>query len=249
MRLGISIACFLLLGACLEHPADEADGGPDARPPRDVQVGQDRALQRDAATTYCTADDLVEQQMCGAGDKCTLINASSDVGCAPAGVTAAYASCATSNPADRPDECSIGTLCADARGDGSYKCLPFCLALDTFCEGGVCAVVLALSGSRTAYLCRPADGCDVLTAAGCDGGDACYLVPVGEDLTFCSPPGTLGEGAPCNDDFACQAAHICFGAPGEERCRRVCRPATGEGCLADQLCGDLSENYGVCWDQ
>jgi hypothetical protein len=239
-----TLTLAVLAPACSGTGGDDDGGVRDGRV-RDGQV--DAAPSPDAATT-CTNDDLIEQFLCGPGRKCTLVDASNHSGCSDSGSLEDYATCDTTNPADRPDDCGLGALCADPRGAAEFRCLPFCGQEGTYCAGGMCAFRVGLPGGEEVFLCAPVDGCNVLTQTGCGAGLSCYLAPIGQDQTFCLTAGTLSEGDACDGDFDCLPGLICFGPSDDRACRVVCDYGNGSGCGTEQSCmGIGSETYGLCW--
>lgn len=240
--LGLSLVLLVQVTGCPDDTGADGDAGVrrDSRP-----VQNDAAPGVDGSTT-CTAADLLDQFMCGPGRQCTLVSAGNDVGCAPAGAISAYGPC--EGDQDRPDDCGLGTLCSDAKTSGAFQCLPFCGQLDAYCEGGLCAYSVPLPGSQAAYLCAPADGCDALGSGGCAAGQSCYLVPIGQDMTFCRSTGAAAEGEPCSGDFSCGERLTCFGPPDDATCHWLCDVQSGWGCEGGQLCGEMgSERYGICF--
>lgn len=247
-RLSVILtACVALVAAgCLDNGNNDGDSGVqrDSTTQTDAQTQRDAAPGLDASTT-CTLQDLFDQFMCGAGRKCTLIDGTTNVGCADAGFTPAYGGCDPTFP----DTCEVGSLCSNQAG--SYRCLPFCTEPDTFCDGGRCGTTaIATSGSDHAYLCEPADNCNPVTtnplSSGCDTGEGCYVASVGAGMTFCEPQGTNGAEQNCLDDFDCVQGYACFGG-GPMQCRKVCRKDTDADCPSGQSCGPLNDDYGLCF--
>lgn len=241
----------LLLVSCLLAPStcSDEDLGDDSGIRRDARIRLDAQVDArpgvDASLT-CNAQDLLDQFLCGAGRKCTLTNGTSTVGCAEAGGTPGYASCAGTFP----DDCEVGHLCSDVAG--TYQCLPFCEQPGSFCEGGRCGdQALVSSGGVSVYLCEPADTCDPVTAdpaqSGCDAGEACYVAAVGDGLTFCDPEGTSLVEEPCLDDYSCEQGYACFGPPGDGECRKVCHAGVDSDCPGTETCGPLNDVYGICF--
>lgn len=243
--------CFLcLFGLALGLVAcsDADDAAVDSGVSRDGLVGRDArpdaAPGVDASTT-CTAEDLLDQFMCGSGRKCTLTNGLTTVGCAEAGFTPAYGGCEPTFP----DTCEIGSLCSNQVG--TYRCLPFCGQPGAACAEGRCGqTAVASEGSTSVYLCQPSDPCDPVTAdaasAGCGGGEACYVVPVGGGQTFCEPQGSQQADETCVNDFDCVQGYACFGG-GPMTCRKVCHKDTDTDCPTGQTCGPLNDDYGLCF--
>ncbi len=236
-------------GACLEQPLSSEDSGvnnnsvlPDG--------GGDARVSPDAAVS-CQPDDLLLQQTCGSGQKCTLVDSQSHVGCAPAGFTSAYSACSNTRTCSSPDrcadDCSLWSLCSDAAEPGSFVCLPFCEELGAPCLNGKCTYSVALAGGGNAYLCAPADGCDPVTNSGCGAGEDCYLDRTGGGLTFCvSGAGSLPAGSLCTDDYACQPGMTCFGPVGSGTCYPLCHAGNDTECGA-VLCTEIpNTDYGIC---
>jgi len=236
------LACLVV--ACLEKPIEDNDGGqnnnamnPDAEV--DGEVSPD-------ATVNCQPEDLVPQLTCGSGRKCTLIDDQNHVGCAPTGFTPAYAACDET----RPDDCALSTLCSNADDPARYVCLPFCENLDAACMNGKCTHTISLAGGGTAYLCSPADGCDPVSATGCDAGQHCYLDRTGGGLTFCvTTPGTGEAGDICDNDYGCIPGLTCFGPQGSGTCYPLCHAGNDAECDIGVDCTEIpNTDYGLCFN-
>jgi hypothetical protein len=244
LTLPMTLLSVALLMACLDKPTEGNDGGQNNN-----NTATDAAVDAEVipdATVTCQADDLVAQLTCGSGQKCTLTDAQNHVGCAPAGFTAAYASCVDT----RPDDCALSSLCSNVDDPTRFVCLPFCEALDAPCMNGKCTHVINLAGGGTAYLCAPADGCDPVNNAGCDSGQFCYLDRTGGGLTFCAATeGTRTEGQTCTNDYACVAGQTCFGPVGNGNCYPLCHAGNDAECNPGVTCSPIpNTDYGLCFN-
>lgn len=103
----------------------------------------------------------------------------------------------------------------------------------------------------------PTGACDLVTNAGCTGGEGCYFAAAmaGEaPAPLCAPAGTLGDGASCAAANDCQEGFICLGDPGV--CHRICCAdndadcdpgTTGQLCLINIVDADMNPTgVGAC---
>jgi hypothetical protein len=68
--------------------------------------------------------------------------------------------------------------------------------------------------------------CDLLMPE-CPAELACYR-------SGCAVPGASVAGAVCGRDSDCRRGLVCAGAPGDQRCRALCRVSDGEPCARCQ---------------
>jgi len=259
LSLGGLLAATLLSMACsgTPRPGATGDGG---LPGRDAFVGRDARILPDVWSPHgdsCDATDLVAQQACGPGAKCTVVSGSlgdgtATVGCTADGTVAVHGTCEITLPTG-PDDCSAFSVCAAPLGRSQPLCLEYCRGFFSDCGQGVCAGLVGLSGQggKDLYLCIPSDGCDPTHPDEmCATGTACTWSPKVPDVTICVSSGSGGEGASCTTVLDCGAGLTCFGQEGSKACRSVCLVGSGQGCSANQTCASVgSQTYGVCMDQ
>jgi hypothetical protein len=83
------------------------------------------------------------------------------------------------------------------------------------------------------------------TPGECGANEACYIVRVGEDLTYCELAGTAQLDESCEDDFACAGGMTCFGPPGQTgSCKQVCNVGSNE--CGGVPCSPITGSYGIC---
>jgi hypothetical protein len=160
------------------------------------------------------------------------------------------------------DVCGPGLVCAPNRKvRGAYSCQTSCSTGSLGDEPFACedpTALCASSNSAVAEFCRKADGCSVEKQTGCQGGEACYLVPSDDTkqlLAFCSPdPGAQADadGQPCQALVSCKAGSVCLGPVNQPisawtdtnmLCRPVCNGQDGQAPASDEDAGVPS---GLC---
>ncbi|MCD6497370.1 MAG: hypothetical protein J7M25_03595 [Deltaproteobacteria bacterium] len=264
-RLGIrlSFTWLLVVAAPLvacsgtAQPGSTGDGG---LPGRDAFVGRDARLLPDVWSPHgdsCDATDLVAQQACGPGAKCTVISGNlgdgtAKVGCITDGTVAVHGTCEVTLPTG-PDACSVSSVCAAPLGRSQALCLEYCRGFFSNCGDGICAGQVRLSGSggQDIYLCIPSDDCDPTHPTDmCKVGTACIWSPKVPDVTMCVSSGSGAEGASCATVLDCGVGLSCFGQEGSQACRVVCLLGSGQRCSASQTCVSVgSQTYGICMEQ
>ena len=159
------------------------------------------------------------------------------------------------------DQCGPGLVCAPNRQvRGAFSCQKSCssgaLGDQPFgCEDPT--ALCASSQSALAEFCRKTDGCSVEKQTGCQGGEACYLVPSDDTkqlLAFCSPEPAMpdADGQSCRSLVACKPGSVCLGPVNQPisawsntnmLCRPVCNGEMGEAPASDEDAGVPS---GLC---
>lgn len=246
-----AITALLVLGC--GGPAEEDDDGGIQQ--HDARVQRDARQLPDAANTQpteCSRLDLLIQNECGSGRRCTILSgepmgSNVTIGCTAPGSLSAWSSCIPTLP-DGPDDCEAGTVCADLLGTGIPLCHPFCESRYGYCESGLCGVHVTLpDNDPPIFLCIPDTPCDPIYDDGCPTSLSCYWSPKAPDVTTCIPAGTKSEGTSCTYHSECVPWHTCYGEPGDELCRELCEEGATGFCAGDYTCTETgSEDFGVC---
>jgi hypothetical protein len=182
---------------------DSAQGENETNCPNDCGGGGDCS----------TTADLVEQNGCGASEKCTLVDQSGSLGCATAGATDNYAECGSGGT----DDCLAGAICAGAQG-ATPTCMPYCETTADCPGGGLCLAAIDTAAGQVG-LCIPGDDCDPVDYdAVCATGEGCYLASENGD-TICATAGTAQAGDACQAPNDCAAGLAC----GQSGCVELCK--------------------------
>lgn len=230
------------------------DGGPE--PVQDGTVYMDARSLADAGNVQpqkCSRLDLMVQNECGTGRRCTILfgdplGGSAQIGCTAPGSLSAWSNCIPTLP-NGVDDCEAGTVCVDLFSTGNPRCHPFCESVEVgHCEDGLCGVTVPLPQEEAPiFLCIPHTPCDPVYNSGCFDPLGCYWSPQAPDVTTCLPKGTKGAESPCGYHLECLPGSTCHGEPGERYCRRLCEtPPTG-WCAGGADCMEAgSTEFGVC---
>jgi len=231
----------------------EHDGGNGGK--EDSAVQKDGRVLPDAAVVYpteCSRLDLIIQNECGSGRRCTIVSGepfggNAEIGCTAPGSVTAGGNCTPTLP-NGPDDCEAGSVCADLFGTGNYMCRPFCESLHYgYCEDGLCGVPVTLADDDDILLCIPDTPCDPVYDSGCLESLSCYWTAKSPEVTTCLNPGSREEESPCSIHAECQPMHTCYGEPGNMYCRWLCEsPPTGFCPDGDDCVNVGSDNFGVC---
>lgn len=91
----------------------------------------------------------------------------------------------------------------------------------------------------------PAGACDLLTGAGCEAGEACYLIAPSMDaaaVPTCAPAGTATEGMPCEFANSCRDGLVCL---ADGVCRRACCGGSSATCMPGDFCSGFADAPGA----
>jgi hypothetical protein len=158
------------------------------------------------------------------------------------------------------DPCGPGLVCSINRKiPGAFSCQKVCASGRLGDAPFRCSdpTTLCAQGNDVSEFCRKADGCNVEKQTGCQGGEACYLIPSNDRkqlLTFCSrePMTATADGAPGCTPVSCKPGSACLGpvrmpiaswTDSNTTCRPVCNGQMGTAPANDEDAGVPS---GLC---
>ncbi len=211
-----------------------------------VDAGSDAATvdamfdsSTDATTGgFCTAEDLVDQTLCGPGLQCVYSGTETtpDYVCYTAGAAGDNAECLD------VIDCARGLTCTATSSDGSTPsiCLRWCRT-DADCpvaEGTFCAPTTLDAG-----VCST--GCNPTRTDVCPAGTKCDIYDeMGH--TYCGPAGTRSEGQTCTAYGDCLPGLTCTGDTSTLTCLAYC-DIRASGCSSATDCVPYDpSNFGVC---
>ena len=169
-----------------------------------------------AAGTCDAIADIITQDGCDTGDKCTIVDTAGTIDCVANGTVGIGLDCGGGGT----DDCLAGMVCMSLQGETGNTCKQACDATHTCPTDYVCSVnVTTPAGALT--ICAATDDCDPFDATNCNTGEGCYIVSAAGD-TMCITAGTNALGASCTYLNECGIGATCYGAQGSSVCTEFC---------------------------
>jgi hypothetical protein len=165
-----------------------------------------------------TPDDMINQNGCSTGEKCTVVDPENDtIGCANDGTVDAWQPCG----AGGVDDCMAGMLCLpEEQGSQNSVCTPMCAPQSVPCPtGSTCSVDMQITQNLRVTVCAQSDNCDPVDYdVVCNTGEGCYVASQQGD-TICAQAGSGTTGTACQYTNDCAAGFTC----GQNGCIQLCK--------------------------
>ena len=224
--LVLSVMLSMLLAGCGgDEPTADTSGNQDAA--ADTASASDSVTPPDQNTG--PACNVIKQEGCAEGEKCTYAQNASKPSCVEAGTKAIGEAC------DGQGDCKDGT-CLSLNDTGNL-CYKYC-GTKVHCDGEKC-VELSDSPFKVCELDVEYETCDML-AQGCSNPEhGCY---VSDEGAVCLPAGTAQQGEDCDSVGSCAPGNVCI----NKRCYKVCNVNEEDPCGDFKPCANYYGNAGYC---